>query len=185
MGAAPQLRLFDVGTGERLCPCCRKRYAIDGKVKCEACGGGKLRMCSKCGEKPASGKRKTCADCCGPPETYGKQTVFVSLPPEWKQKIENTQSGIRQRAQFSGSVWPKREDLAVILKQQSFRCAMSGELLNPSSDTVLGHRVPVSRGGSFAPSNLFWITREMNRMMKTMSDVEFRRLCERVVIHAG
>jgi hypothetical protein len=178
---APQLRLFEIeqSPGQKLCPCCRKRYAPDGLVRCIECGGGKVKMCSLCGAKPiAKSGRKTCNECHKP---YAHQDVFNGLPKEWIVKIESTVSGLRQRAKFMGhDQWPKRNDMAVLLRVQGFRCGLSGVELMPDKSTVLGHRKPSSRGGTFAIDNLFWITRRLNQMMGTMTEAEFRDACKRV-----
>lgn len=152
--------LFDVGASRDLCVCCRKREHADGQRRCERCilasvGGNGAEMAGK----------------------YG-------LSPAWCVKVENCVSGLRQRAKHKGQTkWATRADLARLLVQQQYRCAITGERLQPDATTVLGHDIPASKGGPATVGNLLWITKEANRLMGTMNREEFVRLCEQVTQH--
>ena len=66
-----------------------------------------------------------------------------------------------------------------ILKQQNFRCALSGCELTPenvSSD----HKIPLSNGGKHELKNVHLVTRQVNAMKGTMSVEEFVSMCRRV-----
>lgn len=83
------------------------------------------------------------------------------------------------KAQFRQTA--KHSQLMQLLKQQEFRCALSGEPLSPTT-ARLDHKIAVSRGGSHQLSNLQWVTDEVNRAKGTMNNEEFVALCEGVAI---
>jgi len=93
---------------------------------------------------------------------------------------------LRQRARFRGEGKAAKEtELATLIKMQSFRCAVTGVLLEPNKTTQLGHIVAGARGGTHDVGNLMWITKEVNRMMGQMSLEEFREFCCSVAEHHG
>ena len=116
---------------------------------------------------------------------FGDDANYVcypdGIPSEWRTKIGNTVSGLRQRARFRGEGKAAKEtELATLIKMQEFKCGVSDVILKPDKTTQLGHIVPGSRGGKHDVSNLLWITKEMNRMMGQLSVDEFVSLCNQV-----
>lgn len=179
----PGRMLFDIGVNDQLCPCCKKRFCIEHGTKCLKCGGdAQLPICSNCNmHRVERMHHKWCAACRA--KGSGKQD---GISPQWHAKIGNVMSGLRQRTRFNGhgSCATFRE-VATLLKIQNFRCAISGEQLKPDRSTQLGHKKPISEGGTSTIDNLFWITKEVNRMMGTMSADAFIELCRKVAATAS
>ena len=73
----------------------------------------------------------------------------------------------------------KASDIIVILENQLYACALTGEPLDPSF-AQLDHIVPVSKGGTHEASNIQIVTREINRMKGNLGNDEFIALCKRV-----
>ena len=166
---------------EELCVSCRKRRRAQGVRQCEKCNRHSALQgsCHKCGV-PIK-KRHTYCDAC---LSDGAAGVRIDLDPAWHKRVGNTMSGLRQRARHNNiTTVATMGEVAALLKSQGYRCAMSGALLRPDRTTVLGHKTPASCGGGYDASNLFWITSEINRMMGTMDDKSFRRLCRDVAAH--
>ena len=69
--------------------------------------------------------------------------------------------------------------LKELIEQQDYRCAASGELLEPSSAS-LDHIVPVADGGTNELSNLQWLHAEVNRMKGTLPMGRFIELCGKI-----
>lgn len=95
-------------------------------------------------------------------------------------------SSLRQRARYNGQDKAATiTDVAQLVLDQQFRCALSGVVLQPDRSSVLGHKVAVVSGGSSEADNLFWITYEMNRLMGRMDVNQFIATCRRVASWAG
>lgn len=70
------------------------------------------------------------------------------------------------------------------LKQQNYRCALTGETLIPSFNCSVDHIVPKSKGGAVADlDNIRWVTVDANRSKGHLSDEEFVAFCKRVIEH--
>ena len=70
------------------------------------------------------------------------------------------------------------------LEQQKYRCALTGDPLEPSKNCSIDHIIPKSLGGALDdPNNLRWVTVDANRSKGFMSDAEFVAFCKRVVEH--
>lgn len=71
-------------------------------------------------------------------------------------------------------------ELMRLLKQQEYRCALTGEKLTPDT-AQLDHKTPKSKGGGDTLDNLQWLDRTVNRMKGSMTTEEFIAVCRRVV----
>lgn len=103
---------------------------------------------------------------------------------DWKLKVvrfcrEATQ-GRRNMASRMGKI--KRNDLLETLKQQSYRCALSGWELTPETAQI-DHKDPVSKGGKTELANLQWLHEKINRMKGSMSQEEFVQICKLIADH--
>jgi 5-methylcytosine-specific restriction endonuclease McrA len=65
------------------------------------------------------------------------------------------------------------------LRQQEFRCALSGIELTPET-ARLDHIVPVSQGGTDEIDNLQWLHVDVNTAKGTMSQDQFVSMCRKV-----
>lgn len=66
------------------------------------------------------------------------------------------------------------------LKQQEYRCAVSGRTLTPDNCEV-DHVVPLANGGKMVYDNIHLVVSEVNRAKGTMPLEDFVSLCEDVV----
>jgi hypothetical protein len=71
-------------------------------------------------------------------------------------------------------------ELMRLLKQQDYRCALTGEKLTPNT-AELDHKTPKSKGGEDTLDNLQWLDRTVNRMKGRLTTEEFIAICKRVV----
>lgn len=72
------------------------------------------------------------------------------------------------------------KNLDAILKlwqQQQGRCFYTGEVLIPGLNASLDHQLPRSRGGLDDPSNLKWVSKNINFMKSIMTHDEFINMC--------
>ncbi len=69
--------------------------------------------------------------------------------------------------------------LEVLVKDQEYRCALSGIKLTPDN-AALDHIVPLSEGGQHTISNCQWLLPEINAMKGTMEQGAFVRLCKTI-----
>lgn len=76
-----------------------------------------------------------------------------------------------------------RHDILRLLEQQSYRCALSGRGLLPST-TALDHTMPMSRGGRHVVGNAQALQKEVNRAKGTLTNEEFIQICREVVAWA-
>lgn len=67
-----------------------------------------------------------------------------------------------------------------LLLRQNFRCALTGQSLNPSN-AALDHVRPICRGGSHTIRNMQALLDTVNRAKATMTQEEFIQLCREVV----
>lgn len=70
----------------------------------------------------------------------------------------------------------KASQLYELLERQGFRCALSGQLLEPSTASI-DHIRPISGGGEHEIGNLQWVTNNINRAKGRMSNDEFINMC--------
>ena len=69
-----------------------------------------------------------------------------------------------------------------LLVRQAFRCALTGEPLDPS-DASMDHILAVSRGGPHTIENAQIVRKDVNRAKGTLTNEEFIALCRAVVCH--
>jgi hypothetical protein len=74
--------------------------------------------------------------------------------------------------------------LMKMLREQEFRCALSGIDLTPET-ARLDHIVPVSQGGADEIGNLQWLHVDANTAKGTMSQEQFILMCRRVSGYMG
>lgn len=67
-------------------------------------------------------------------------------------------------------------ELMQILKDQEYKCALTGRDLVPEK-SELDHIIPKKKGGSDLAGNFQWVTTKINRMKGTMTNEEFIRVC--------
>jgi 5-methylcytosine-specific restriction endonuclease McrA len=71
------------------------------------------------------------------------------------------------------------KQLMQLLKQQAYRCALSGIELTPET-AVIDHKIPVSRGGGNEIENLQWLHEDVNRAKGVLSQDQFLKVCRLV-----
>jgi|GEM_PF-2568511 len=69
-----------------------------------------------------------------------------------------------------------------LLKNQGFRCALSGVSLTPCT-AVIDHIIPVSVGGTNELHNLQWLHRDVNRAKSVLIQDQFIKICRQVVAY--
>jgi len=69
-----------------------------------------------------------------------------------------------------------------LLVRQDFRCALTGEPLDPA-DASMDHILAVSRGGPHTIENAQILRKDVNRAKGTLTNEEFISLCRAVVRH--
>lgn len=74
-------------------------------------------------------------------------------------------------------------DLLNLLNAQSYRCALSGRVLEPAN-AAMDHVQPVSRGGRHSIENIQLLEKAVNRAKGTMTNDEFLAMCRDVVAWA-
>ena len=78
-----------------------------------------------------------------------------------------------------GDVAEIRSAIFWIWKRQRGRCAMTGKPLDRTAE--LDHIVPVSKGGKNEPSNLQWLSPEVNQCKNDMTVEQFMEVCKAVL----
>lgn len=73
-------------------------------------------------------------------------------------------------------------DLYALLKEQEFRCALTGRKLTPEASS-LDHKTPMARGGTNDRDNLQWLSEGVNAAKGNMSNEEFIAMCREVIAH--
>lgn len=71
-----------------------------------------------------------------------------------------------------------------LVRQQGFRCAISGRALTPETAS-LDHVVPLARGGPHAIDNVWVVDHEVNTAKGTLPLEGFIAMCRDVVKHQG
>ena len=72
------------------------------------------------------------------------------------------------------------KQLRKLVKQQDYRCHLSGRSLEPETASP-DHMVPVSRGGAHTIDNVCIVDRDINRAKGTQTISEFVAMCREVV----
>lgn len=75
------------------------------------------------------------------------------------------------------------EDLRLMLRQQEYRCALTGSDLTPDN-FALDHITPIVDGGDFSVENSQLVLKTVNRAKHTMSQTDFIEMCHQVASHA-
>lgn len=70
-------------------------------------------------------------------------------------------------------------DLRDLLREQGFRCALTGQPLTPTN-FALDHIVPIADGGDFTVANSQLVLKCVNRAKNTMSQQSFIEMCRSV-----
>ena len=71
-------------------------------------------------------------------------------------------------------------DLRLMLKEQGYRCALTGRELTPENCS-LDHVLPLCKGGAHSKDNAQLVVTEANKAKGMMTDDEFIQLCQDVV----
>lgn len=71
-------------------------------------------------------------------------------------------------------------DILALLREQDYRCALTGRELSPST-AALDHIIPVSRCGEHVLTNVQILDKTVNRAKNTCTNEEFVDLCREVV----
>lgn len=75
-------------------------------------------------------------------------------------------------------------EVALLWKRQRGLCALTGERLT-RANAELDHVLPKARGGDDRLCNLRWVTKEVNRAKRDLTDEEFLALCGDVMRWIG
>ena len=70
--------------------------------------------------------------------------------------------------------------LKALLQKQCYKCAISGQHLEPSNAS-LDHVLPISKGGKHEIDNVQWVHQDINRMKGDMTMADFVEMCRMVV----
>jgi CRISPR/Cas system Type II protein with McrA/HNH and RuvC-like nuclease domain len=70
-----------------------------------------------------------------------------------------------------------------MIKEQKFRCALTGRELTPETASA-DHIMPLSRDGDHSISNIWIVHHRVNTAKGTMTMEEFIEMCREVVSHA-
>jgi 5-methylcytosine-specific restriction endonuclease McrA len=89
-------------------------------------------------------------------------------PPQKKQKVADR-----------GGVSISAASILWLLKEQRYRCALTGRALTPDT-TALDHEIPVSRGGTHSIGNAQALHKDVNRAKGTLTNEEFIQLATRL-----
>lgn len=77
--------------------------------------------------------------------------------------------------------WKMRTaDFYQLLKNQDYRCALSGEDLTPES-TCLARKVPLQNGGHHEFTNTYLVHRSVHPLTKHCSQAEIFELCQKII----
>lgn len=90
----------------------------------------------------------------------------------------------KQMAKRAAGSRAHTEALRALFHAQQGRCALTGADLTPGVNASLDHKVPRSRGGSDAVSNLQWVHLSVNYAKSVLTDGEFVALCAAVTRRA-
>jgi hypothetical protein len=74
------------------------------------------------------------------------------------------------------------KEIKEMLDGQSYRCALTDDLLTPDN-MELDHVVSLSSGGENLLANVRWVTRDANRAKQHLTDHELLVLCKKIVKH--
>lgn len=112
-----------------------------------------------------------CVQCGGEAVTPGTKICLQ----HWLDSVASRTAHNRELGK-DGTLWK-------IWQAQGGRCALTGAVLTPARGAALDHILPRSRGGTNDPSNLQWITNEVNDSKSYHTEEEFLDLCRLVLAH--
>lgn len=76
-----------------------------------------------------------------------------------------------------------RGELLALIESQGYKCALTGELLTPSTASV-DHAIPLARGGDHSIQNCIIVLGSVNAAKGTMTVDEFVDMCRKVANHS-
>lgn len=95
---------------------------------------------------------------------------------------QRSRPSMRESAGLTSDV--SAQDILKLLKNQEYRCALTGRRLTPDSAS-LDHMVPISRGGTHCLPNAQVLHKDVNRAKGTLTNEEFIALCREVAAHVN
>lgn len=127
-------------------------------------------LCERCGKRRPKKNRRNCQICTeylrNKARQYDDRTFFA----------KRTRSGdLRYSIGLA-------KTLCSLWKEQRGKCVLTGRRLDRYNAEV-DHVVPLSKGGLNTRSNLRWLHKDVNQAKRSLSDVEFIRLCKDVIEH--
>ena len=78
----------------------------------------------------------------------------------------------------TGSYW---KDLMNLMEKQNFTCALTGDKLKWGGDVELDHIIPKFRGGKDELNNVRWVTKDANRIKRSLMDSELFEICQKML----
>lgn len=89
---------------------------------------------------------------------------------------------MRKNGQSQESKGVSAKRILAILKDQNYRCAISGRPLTPETAS-LDHRIPLAAGGLHNIDNVWVVHHQINTAKGTLTIEEFVTMCRDVVTH--
>jgi len=72
------------------------------------------------------------------------------------------------------------KDLKVLLEQQKFKCALTGDDISFKLNIELDHIIPTFRGGVNELKNVQWTTKKANSFKRTCTQEELKEICIKI-----
>ena len=125
-----------------------------------------------------------------PPKPGMTQSGECSPPsPDGGIDVLEPERGKRGARTRPGATKPRLDrlppaEIMTLLLRQNFRCALTGQSLNPSN-AALDHIRPICRGGNHTIRNMQALLDAVNRAKGTLTSDEFIQLCREVVAWTG
>jgi len=164
-------------TKGRICSICEQYKERDMFFEHPSGFNGLGNRCKEClsngirsdAAKKLYSKRKNAKRCvaCGDP---GLVTT-VHCKSCWFADRAGCRAGNRKNLQAIIDLW----------NQQNGKCFYTGQDLIPGVNASLDHQIPTSKGGTDDPSNLKWVTNNINMMKSNMTHDEFILMCKVVL----
>lgn len=73
------------------------------------------------------------------------------------------------------------KNLKVLIINQNFKCALTGDIISFNSGVELDHIIPKNRGGKDELSNVQWVTKQANSFKSDRTESELFELCNKIV----
>ncbi len=73
------------------------------------------------------------------------------------------------------------KDLKLLMEQQQYKCALTGDNISFEQDIELDHILPIYRGGRNELKNIQWTTRKVNCFKRANTQDELKILCEKIL----